>query len=678
MSDYKNKRNRGVLLKGPKNGHWPCVAKELGLNNCQSSDGLSVYQIENDDGSYSYDATCWSCKKYIPPEDFHKSSIAKELGIPEVVSTHKRVEDATYIPKEKITAQERKDLFSETCLSFGGYRGVSDEIRKFFGHRAKYDKDGNLKAIYYPETEDWKLTGYKCRNLPKDFSHGKVGLTGNRCQLAGQVKFKNYFNERDILIVGGEEDLPAAYQMLLDNQASRNSKGYAPTAVVSPTAGEGSAANQIRRQFDFFNRFENILIGMDNDEAGQAARDKIIECLPKEKVKIVYWTGKDPSNMLQNNSQKQFMSDFYNAKPLVTNGIITSNEVMDKVYEELDLEGIDLCPYMHRMQNMFPAGKLPQGRIVNLIGYTSCGKSSHMNSLVNYLIFNAPEKPGIVSLEATAGQYALDQISIYLGVNLVKDMTNAEIKEYLQREDVQEKINKLWTNEYGDPRWALLDERDGNIKQLEKQMDILVKKHGCRILVVDVLSDILRGSSSEYQEDHMTFQKNMVKSGVTIINVLHARKPPNVGKDGLPPKCTEYDALGSSTFVQSGAINIVINRNKMADNPIEKNTTYVELPKCRQGLTGPAGAWYYDVHTRQVYDRDDYFREHPEKLPEGYDLSISSFDKAYYGRDGLPKFKWDNRFGNNDNISEYEDFIDGSNTTLNSKEEEILEEMFID
>ena len=70
-------------------------------------------------------------------------------------------------------------------------------------------------------------------------------------------------------------------------------------------------------------------------------------------------------------------------------------------------------------------------------------------------------------------------------------------------------------------------------------------------------------------------------------------------------KTTMYDAYGTSSFVQSAHINIVINRDKMAEG-LEKHTTYVDMPKCREGDTGPAGEWIYDSESAKLYDSEDY------------------------------------------------------------------------
>jgi len=134
----------------------------------------------------------------------------------------------------------------------------------------------------------------------------------------------------------------------------------------------------------------------------------------------------------------------------------------------------------------------------------------------------------------------------------------------------------------------------------------MVKQHGVKVVVIDVLSDLLRSLDNSEQERHMMWQKLMVKRGIIIVNVLHTRKPPSDGS-GKQRKATEYDAIGSSSFVQSAHINIVFNRDKMAEDPIERNTTIVDMPKCRGGITGHAADLYYDFKTRELHDAIDYF-----------------------------------------------------------------------
>jgi len=65
--------------------------------------------------------------------------------------------------------------------------------------------------------------------------------------------------------------------------------------------------------------------------------------------------------------------------------------------------------------------------------------------------------------------------------------------------------------------------------------------------------------------------------------------------------------LGSGTFIQSADWNWVLNRNKMSDDDIERNTMIFDMPKCRGGTTGHITDLYYDAETRQQYDKEDFF-----------------------------------------------------------------------
>jgi archaellum biogenesis ATPase FlaH len=484
-----------------------------------------------------------------------------------------------------------------------GYRSIKDEYLKKYGHITMKDDEGNIISRHYPETNTkGKIAGYKCRNHPKDFTHGNVGNTGGKNQLSGQAVFKGY--NKYLLIVGGEEDKVAAYQMLEDNRAGRG--GIAEVHVVSPTCGENSAAKQVASNYAFCDMYEQIIIGMDNDEPGRKAAEAIAAVLPKEKVKIAIWTGKDPNKMLEDGtkSQAQFTRDFYNAKPLITSGIAESTGLMDQVRDELTRPKIKLPPEWKDVEDAMKGG-IRQGSIVNIVGDTSVGKSTIVNRLNYFWMFNAPEKVGIASLEATSGQYALDMLSLHLEKNLLWIGEGEDILAYLDRPDVKSLYDNLLTDEVGQPRFSILDERDGDINMLERQIEKLIHQHGCRIIVIDVLTDILRGMSSDMQESHMQKQKQWVKTGVTIINVLHTRKP--AGGDGTWKKASEYDAFGSSSFVQSAAYNIVISRNKMAQDPIERNTTHVDLPKCRGGETGEIMQLLYDTETRMMININDYF-----------------------------------------------------------------------
>lgn len=752
---------------------------------------------------------------------------------------------------EAMKEGEARAFAVKTGFKAKGYRGIRDEINLFFGHCTKLDNNGNPVARYYPETNSkGEVTGLKCRNLPKDFSHGKIGLTGAKSQLSGQFKFKSpgkycvpmhtlaltkrgwlnyeeiqvgdmvlgydqqnktkkwtkvlhkhFFESQEVfefgsgvqrmqstadhrwfvsqrttesdhsvkvhkddvrtifeftseshlivnarmdeninkagiaslspnkyqtdwvsrvlemtqeqriafldgfliadghhngsywmgsqndgnvfegallasylvhdkiirvksrkvnskgnvmkdivlsnskhrtrlnenivslgemstwcitteldswvirqgdlititgncLIVGGEEDKAASYQMLKDSQR----EGFSGIAVVSPTAGENTAAKQCAAQYDFLDMFDIIIIGMDNDDAGNKAAEAIAKVLPKEKIRIAKWSAKDPNKMLIDGLQNQFVRDFYNAKEVVRSGICSAADADGGIDEFLTAPKIGLPPQLHRLQAAMRGGIRSTGAVVNIIGDTSIGKSFLSDTLLYEWIFNSPLVPTVVSLERTKEELTIDLLSMHLKKNLMWFKDGHDAVEYLHKPEVIELKNNLLYNEEGKPRFFIIDEREGEIELLKRQMEKSGKVNDSTLMVIDPLTDFLRSLGTEVQENFMMWQKLMKKNGYVFINILHTRKPPT-DKDGNVRKVTEYDALGSGTFIQSADINIVINRDKMSSDPIEKNTTYVDMPKCRGGVTGEICALYYDAESRQQYDRDDYFNQ---------------------------------------------------------------------
>lgn len=586
------------------NKHFHCVANEFDDKEpCNSSDALSIWQKEDEDGNTYYDGFCFSCGQSFSKHQIHNSTHAAELGVEggEV----KERKEFVFAPKaEALTGEQIGQLKQSIGFTDQPYRSLKPDWLKFFGHMVKRNSQGVPTEIYYPETENNKVVGFKIRFLPKKF--GKIGRTGKHSQLAGQFRYKT--GGKRILLVGGEGDMVAAWGMLREYYEGRGQGEYESVAVVAATCGEGSLAQQAAAQYDFLDKFDEIFVGLDNDDAGIKAMEEVCKALPANKVKVIKWTLKDPHEMLEQNRQKQFIRDFFNAKDYLDAGIKTAADAQQEVAEFLLAPKIGLPEYLHRLQANMRGGIRSTGAIVNIIGDTSIGKSFFSDNLDLFWVFNSPLKPTIISLERTAGEFSADFYSLYLKKNLTWFQDGQDAVNYLQLPEVRTLLDDLIYNEHGESRFHIIDERDGTVEVLKKQVDRARKKHGSNLFVFDPLTDWLRSLGNEEQENFMLWQKMLKKEGVVFINVLHTRKPPQ-DKDGKVRQVTEYDVLGSGSFVQSADINIVLNRNKMATDPIERNTTIVSMPKCRGGTTGIACELYYDPETRQQYDKQDFFSQ---------------------------------------------------------------------
>jgi len=541
-------------------------------------------------------AFCWACEFTIPSDEW-----LEENG-----ELNNESEEWEYVVGSPFNLEVNEKIKSVTGVDSKSYRGIRTDISRPFGVRYSYsEEDGSAVSTYYPTTKNYEIAGYKVRHHPKRFE--AIGEVGKDVQMFGQHKFRTHSNT--VMLVEGEHDCLAAFQMLSDAQKN---KQFDPVAVVSTTIGGAGAYKQVQNNYEFFNQFKKIIVCMDSDTAGDKARESIVEVLPKGRVFIMKMRQKDPNQYILVDKVSEFISDFWSAKPYTPAGVKSAADGIEEIPEELLKPRIPLPPYMHVMQEMMGGGII-QGRIANIIADTSCGKSTHVNRMVYNWIFNSPVTPTIVSLEATAAQYMLEMLSIHLEKNLLWKMSPTQIIEFLSTEEGQRIKNELCYKENGEPRFFIVDERAGSIKDMEAELEMLFKKYDSKLFVIDVLTDLLRGSSEALSEDHMNFQRNMAKNGVTTVNVLHTRKPPQAA-DGKPRKVTEYDALGTGSYVQSAAYNIVLNRDKLSESDIDKNTTEVDLPKCRGGKTGSAGKWYFEFDKSKCHDLDDWLRDNPQEF----------------------------------------------------------------
>lgn len=583
-----------------------CIADEVeGKKSCQSSDACTIYAHDPDVNNEEewYDASCFSCGQGFTRDQLYKTSIATELGVADGVVTERKKFERK--PKAvAMTKQEVRDYITQYGYKSNDHRGVRDDTSKFYGHLTELNKMGKVISQRYPETKEGSVwpVGYKTKYEPKAWN--KKGLTGGSNQLSGQSKFPS--GGKYLFIVGGELCKASAFQMLKDDQARRKQGDYDPIAVVSATCGEGSAANQVALNYDFCDSFDIIVLGNDMDEAGQQANKDIAKMLPQDKVRIAQFSLNDCNAMLQANKEKQFVRDFYGAKEYLPTEIKHSADALQEAIEFLSCDKITLPPFLHRLEDNMRGGIKTTGAIINLIGDTSIGKSLFTDALLYYWFWNSPLVPTIVSLERTTGELTVDFLSMHLKNNLSWFKDGKDAIKVIEDPANAAMVQDMLVKDTAESRYHVLDERSGSPDSLKACVERAYTQYDSRLIIFDPLTDFLRSLGTEAQEDFMMWQKQKKKEGVVFINVLHTRKP-NPDKDGNIRKVTEYDALGSGTFVQSADANIVINRDKMAEDPIERNTTCVDMPKIRGGVTGHVGDIYYDFKERQLHDKEDYF-----------------------------------------------------------------------
>lgn len=556
-----------------------------------SGDNLSVY---TDNSKY-----CFACG-YTVPSKAYLLSVGAGIDYDE-----DEQEELVVTQKEIISLEEIEKLKGHTSEKGNGYRGIRDDIYKTYIVRHQYDEgSGDLVAQYYPVTQDYKASGYKIRYAPKDFK--SLGRTGKDCDLFGQWRFKNS-TARYVVVCAGEIDAMSAFQMLSDYSKQKGSE-YEATPCVSATVGESGSDKQIQKHYQWLDRFERIIVCYDNDEAGHTAAEKVIKVLPKGKAYVMELTLKDTNEYLEQGKQKEWINLFYRAKKYVPAGVLASNNLYDKIMEEAVIPKVPFPEFMQEVNRML-AGGISLGKIVNIGASSGIGKTSLINQIIHHWIFHSPHKIGVVSMELSAGQYGTAMLSHHIKRKITM-MQDSEKVEFLQRQEVQDAHKCLTEDDEGNPRWYLMDDRDGTVESIKQVVEELVISCGCRVIVIDPLQDVLDGMSNEEQAVFLKWQKSLIKSHhITFVNINHVRKASNSKDSGSTGAfITEEDFSGSSTIFKSAALNLLIMRNKYAEDEVERNTTKAIISKNRDtGITGPCGEWYYDNNSHTLYDKTYYF-----------------------------------------------------------------------
>lgn len=543
-------------------------------------------------------AFCWSCEFTIPSDD-HRDKMGwdeQEEEIKEVTT------------REKITPEQNAQIKEYTGTKCKGWRGIKDETNIFFGVRYEYDEEtGEPIKQYVPTTINSELAGYRTRVFPKDFTN-PIGQVGKECDMIGEFRFKA--NKRVVIIAGGETKMMTTYQMLKEYQES---KGYDAPAVVCSTLGESGAHKQIQARYEFFNQFEKIIICMDNDKAGKEATEKIAKVLPKGRVYIMDMRYKDADDYLKAGKQKDFVQDYWAMRPYTPAGIVGSGALSGRMREEIDLEKIEFPPFMQKV-NAMTAGGVALGRIVNIGAASGIGKTVYVDEIVKHIAMNAPYLAGVVSMELNAGQYGISMLSRHIGYRITNIADRKERVKFLEQDWVKEKEKELFFKEDGSHRFYLVDDRDGSVEDLKGQVEQLVISCGCKVIVLDPIQDIMDGMTNDEQAVFMKWMKGMVKShGVTFFCINHVRKSSNGGQQNSGgAMISEEDFAGSSTIFKSAAINILLVRDKMNEDPVERNTTKVFISKNRDNSeTGPAGELYYDGEEHKLHDKEEWLSKQP-------------------------------------------------------------------
>jgi twinkle protein len=121
-----------------------------------------------------------------------------------------------------------------------------------------------------------------------------------------------------------------------------------------------------------------------------------------------------------------------------------------------------------------------------------------------------------------------------------------------------------------------------------------------------VVSAQASGDERKAIDEIMTRLRMLVQeTGVALIVVSHLKRPEGKGhEEGASTSLAQL--RGSGAIAQLSDMVLGLERNGQAEDPEERNTTYVRVLKNRFcGITGPAGRLLFNHVTGRMFERND-------------------------------------------------------------------------
>ena len=462
-----------------------------------------------------------------------------------------------------------KDVDSFETRGFAE-RKITKHVCAEYNVRVGYDSDRSISTHYYPYSKDGIICAYKERSLPKSF------------KTIGDFKDTELFGQcrgvigKKLVITEGELDTLAVAQAYHDKYKSIYS-------VVSLPSASGIAC--AIRNLSFINSFEEVILMLDNDEAGRKATQELARAIGYGKVYIAKLKNKDASDELLNEGSDALIRAIWNAQVYSPAGVLTGDELADAYYARKNIVSI---PYPDCMTGINEKTEgMRMGEITLFTSGTGAGKSTLIKEIILYLLYSG-EKVGVVSLEESPG----DTME-----KLVKMVSKSATPSSKEEDDA---LTKLLKNS----ELFLLDHQ-GSVSDgsLIDQMKFLAAI-GCKYIILDHLtiavSEGAEGlTGNEAIDKVMSDLLKLTKQHDIWLGVIsHLRKAAG-GQSFEEGKLASLDDMKGSGSIKQIAFDVIaFARDLTADTEQERNVMEMAVLKSRHtGRTGPAGKAQYDPDT---------------------------------------------------------------------------------
>ena len=535
--------------------HEPC-------NHCGSSDALGRYS----DGH----GHCFSCGHY-------------EHGDGESTSFHK--------PQRTHVAMD----FTGDIIPLRSRGLLEDTVKKF---NVRYDAASRtLRFPYY--NSDGQLVAFKTKTPDKDIRW--VGKNEDHALFGQQLFGGAKGNNKTIVITEGEEDAMSVWQ------ARPN------WPVVSLDAGAKGGKRTLQHQYKFIDRYEEIVLFFDSDEAGKAAAAECAQLFSHSKIFIATLSGyKDANEAIVAKDPDAIRQAFWQKKPYSPKTVIDGRDLFDLASRPLHGRDAD-WPFSGLDQ--LTSG-LRLGELVTVTAGSGVGKSTFCGEVAQALV-DQSQNVGYIALEESLQRTALRLMSV-----------KAEKPLHLNNELPPEQLKEAFDASLGTGRVFL---RDGfgsvDPEAILSDCRFMAQAKEVKWIILDHLSILMSGNESHDERKlidvTMTKLRSFVEeTGVGMILISHLKRPQGDKGHEDGQQVSLGQLRGSHSIVQLSDMVVAIERNLSSGH----SHANVRVLKNRfNGQTGKASTIIYNQETgRMIEDLNAEF-DGPSSPKRSFDGASDPF-----------------------------------------------------
>lgn len=431
------------------------------------------------------------------------------------------------------------------------------------------------------------------------------------------AKYRNVAEKKDMRQEGGAEpclfgwhliDPRARAVVICEGEIDAMTLHQVGIPALSVNAGAGNH-QWIENDWERLQRFSDIVICYDADDAGQKGAREVVQRLGLERCRVMSLDGfKDPNEALQEGATREHFDHYLRAARALDPDELRSvadfmGEVKALFYPARDAI---LNPLLKLSGDAFDWFEFRPGEVTIWTGFNGHGKSLLLNQVLIGIMMQG-EKSCVFSGEMTPAQQGKRTVKQVSGIDRPAPAFIDHIGEWLR-----------------DRMWLFNMVGTATIDRLLEVFKYGNRRYGIRHFVIDslMMTDVPEDGSGAFsaQKDAMRKLRAFVTAhGAHIHLVAHPRKAQD---ESRPPGKLDVSGSSKLTDAADNVFSVWSARKEDGDPDVEKPDALLELHKNRNGEVQHKKLWlYFNRETMQ-------FSKHQSRRPFQH-ISFSTQETAW-------------------------------------------------